>query len=242
LTFRMRDLCYLVGPVVGYSTRRHILVDIDNANVITLYRLPAIISRLLGYSNYIVCLSSVKKIPISYSPRLNAMTQAEQIRLNFHIVFEKSMLYDLATNFYHLLQELGIVHENYVEMRLKRGDATLRISPKGVIPPPLPLFYRKSRPMYDENLYAYLMALEAFREVPEEWFNLALSYERAVVLTFQNRLVPDGFRTYSSFVKLVREALAIFAKDSADLALAPARRRLQVEGERDQKPLQVSRL
>lgn len=229
----MRDICYENGPVVGYSTTKHMLLDLDGINACQLYRALRVIENLIGHTSYVICISSIKSIFMIRDSFDRPVFMHDVPRINVHVILEKEMNYPKITYYYDVLAGLGILDEKHVEMRRKRLDVTLRVSPKGVIPPPLPVIYHKHRGD-DYNIHAYLSTLDTFRNVHPYAFELTNDFGE--VGNFSLLTFVDIAYYLDRFQKIIRQALRIFSQESADLTRALARQHLHVERKRQQQP------
>lgn len=235
MTFRMREICFENAPVCGYSTTFHILLDLDDTNLIKTFRLIRVLEKILSYTSMLICLSSIKRRDYYAPGDLTKRHYVGATRLSMHIIVEKELPYYEIMDVYETLMHLGIVDPQHVEMREKRLDMTLRVSPKFPSPPPLPVIYHKHKGI-DANIYTYLLALDAFREIPDYLFRL--TYDG---LTGNFLLVPNltQFDNVKTLQKRVGEILSIFTQDQANLTLAVTRKRLEIESKRHQQALSI---
>jgi hypothetical protein len=117
------------GLILGYTTRRHLLLDLDNTGLDYALRIVSLIFR--EWPEVGDCLV------------LESTTQPDQVRLaynkwgrplvihdrpNYHLVFDNLIGYNQAASICRVLAALGVLEEDYDKIREFRGDMTLRVS------------------------------------------------------------------------------------------------------------------
>lgn len=129
---------------VGYTTRNHLCVDLDNASLPKVVGLAKMIMREYSYvGDCLIMLSSSPKNEsnIHYCP--DKGVRFIHKRHNFHLIFNNFISYELCCVIIETLAYLGVINEEYIRIREMRNDMTLRLSPtiltSGVKPSPKPL-------------------------------------------------------------------------------------------------------
>lgn len=118
-------------PVLGYTTRKHLLLDLDNTTLDGAFWVAAkIMSEWSKVGDCLILRTSDKldQVRLVYNKWGRPLVIHD--RSNFHLVFDNAIGYNLSTRICHVLADLGILNEDYVRIRDFRGDMTLRVSPK----------------------------------------------------------------------------------------------------------------
>ena len=117
------------GLILGYTTRRHLILDLDNTGLDYAIRMALLIMQ--EWPRVGDCLI------------LESTTQPDQVRLaynkwgrvlvihdrpNYHLVFDNLIGYNTAGRICRVLAGLGVLEEDYEKIREFRGDMTLRVS------------------------------------------------------------------------------------------------------------------
>jgi len=117
------------GLILGYTTRRHLILDLDNTG--------------LDYALRMVELIMDEWPRVGDCLVLESTTQPDQVRLaynkwgrvlvihdrpNHHLVFDNIIGYNTAGRICRVLAGLGVLEEDYDKIREFRGDMTLRVS------------------------------------------------------------------------------------------------------------------
>ena len=115
--------------ILGYTTRRHLILDLDNTGLDYALRMVGLIMK--EWPRVGDCLV------------LESTTQPDQVRLaynkwgrvlvihdrpNYHLVFDNLIGYNTAARICRVLAGLGVLEEDYDKIREFRGDMTLRVS------------------------------------------------------------------------------------------------------------------
>lgn len=117
-------------PIVGYTTRRHLILDLDNT---TRYGARAITKKIQWewpkVGDCLILSSSVKPDRVRLIFNKWGRPLVVHDRRNFHLIFDNGIGYNLSCRICRVLAGLGILNPDYVRIREFRGDMTLRISP-----------------------------------------------------------------------------------------------------------------
>src|SRR5216684_1665542 len=96
--------------VVGYTTQEHLLVDLD---ICTWVKVQGV----------------AKQMCKSY-PELGDVLIVESSPVHYHLVFDDRITWRYIVSTIETLYDLGLVEENYRQVRTFRRDLTLRVSDK----------------------------------------------------------------------------------------------------------------
>ena len=117
-------------PIVGYTTRRHLILDLDNT---TAYGARAIALKIMWewpkVGDALILKSSEKPDRVRLIFNKWGRPLVVHDRRNFHLVFDNGIGYNLSCRICRTLAGLGILNPDYVRIREFRGDMTLRVSP-----------------------------------------------------------------------------------------------------------------
>lgn len=115
--------------VVGYTTRNHLIIDLDNTSH---YKVRCLVKLLMQqYPEIGDCLilrssqNTYKEkwnYPVLQNPKLIT------VRDNYHVVFNNKLSYEECCKIIENLAYLGAINEDYVNIRNMRQDMTLRVS------------------------------------------------------------------------------------------------------------------
>ena len=122
------------GLILGYTTRRHLLLDLDNSTVTkTVSLVRQIMREWPKVGDCLILRSSVGRslLYIRYSRMGRPLLIYK--RDNFHMVFDNGIGYNLCCRICRVLAEIGILNRDYVRIREFRGDMTLRVGPANLI-------------------------------------------------------------------------------------------------------------
>jgi len=118
------------SPIIGYTTRRHLILDLDNANRLGA---RAIAKKIMWewpkVGDCLILSSSTKPDRIRLVHNKWGRPLLYHDRENFHLIFDNGIGYNLSCRICRVLAGLGILNPDYVKIREFRGDMTLRISP-----------------------------------------------------------------------------------------------------------------
>ncbi|MEM2261229.1 MAG: hypothetical protein QXK24_02130 [Ignisphaera sp.] len=134
--------------ICGYTTKEHLLVDLDNCSFNKAFSLAKMIMKY--YSDVGDCLI-VKCAENSY-----------------HLVFGNKLSWKRISHIVTVLAELQVLNEDYLKIRKFRKDLTLRVSPKITplvnkgTPVPVMFIWNDKAPKHDCLIKNYLEVLSAF--------------------------------------------------------------------------------
>lgn len=154
-------------PIIGYTTRTHLLLDFDNTTLTKVIKLCIlIIKQYPKVGSALICLSSQKP----YRQWLRYTSTAKPLICrslpSYHAIFDNNIGYNTCGKIIETLAGLNILNEDYVKIRDFRGDMTLRISPMictdEVKPMPKPKVYVRTRRCrkHDGMIIQYLKMLK----------------------------------------------------------------------------------
>lgn len=117
-------------PILGYTTRRHLLLDLDNTTLYKAKRLTEKIQRQWQKVGDALILESsqgdnTQRLLYTRVGRVLTMRSLH----NYHLVFDNSIGYNLSCKICETLAALNVLNRDYVKIRKFRGDMTLRVSP-----------------------------------------------------------------------------------------------------------------
>ena len=115
---------------IGYTTRKHLLLDLDNTTRLKAERLAAQIHQLEpSTGDTIILCSSTQNLQqrVKYSKYNKPYVQTK--RDNYHLVFDNAIGYNSCVRIIETLAQLGVLNRDYMKIRQWRGDMTLRVSP-----------------------------------------------------------------------------------------------------------------
>lgn len=153
--------------VMGYTTRKHLLLDLDNT---VLSKVVLLVSLIQEYKKKVgdclIVLSSMgsHRQRIRYS-RLGRPLVVRELN-NYHLVFDATIGYNSCCHIISTLAGLYILNRDYLKIRTFRGDMTLRVSPCIQLnrskPVPQPVYYCQSKHPYERggNIDKYLSMLK----------------------------------------------------------------------------------
>lgn len=133
--------------LIGYTTREHLLLDLDNTTQERAHKLTAMIqSEWPQVGDCLILLSSTNPLTVNIRYSWNGRPWITTFRNNYHLVFDNIIGYNTACKICETLAELGVLNADYTKIRRFRGDMTLRVSCEnqstgGVKPPPEPVEY-----------------------------------------------------------------------------------------------------
>lgn len=155
--------------VFGYTTRNHLIIDLDNTSYFKVSKLVDMLMR--NYPEIGHCLilqsSTSKMIEVEYLTPL-AEYRKKTIRNNYHAVFNNFVNYEYCCNIIEALAILGAVNADYVNIRKMRQDMTLRVSKvvnkESIKKPPLVMHfvinpYAKKQ---EDGIYLYMQLYKCF--------------------------------------------------------------------------------
>ena len=129
--------------IIGYTTRRHLLLDLDNCSQEKARRLALLIMAAWPeVGNCLIVLSSPAPLCVELRYSWNNWPWIRTRRSNYHLVFDNQVGYNKCCRICACLAGVGVLNRDYVKLREFRGDMTLRVSSAplstGLKPRPLP--------------------------------------------------------------------------------------------------------
>lgn len=118
-------------PIIGYTTRRHLIIDLDDTTLTKTMKLVDMIMKEYPEVGSCLILLSSKgrdRLRIKYSNYQRPYHKRD--RLNLHLVFNNLIGYNKACRIIGTLAGLFILDKDYLKIREFRGDMTLRTTPK----------------------------------------------------------------------------------------------------------------
>jgi hypothetical protein len=165
--------------IVGYTTRSHLLLDLDETSYYDVVRLARIIMRNYpDVGNCLVVESSTPSIRTYLKYDDKGVPHERLAYQNFHLVFDSPVGYDRCVAIIDTLVELNILAPEYKQIRMFRGDMTLRVSQKilhhRIIPAPKPrkLLANLGNMSDFENIYQYVTLIKACRDITERYSSI----------------------------------------------------------------------
>ncbi len=115
-------------PVLGYTTRRHLILDLDNTTIDgALWVAHKIMFEWPKVGDCAILRSSVKPDQIRLIHNKWGRPLLYHDRNNYHLVFDNGIGYNSCVRICEVLAGLGILNPDYVKIRQFRGDMTLRV-------------------------------------------------------------------------------------------------------------------
>lgn len=160
--------------IIGYTTRSHLLLDLDSTTEIQ----AEIIIRLImqSYPKIGDCLlieSSTPQTIMHKRKQNNQSVLGEHKRNNYHLVFDNRIGYNLCCKIITHLAHIDILNKDYAKIRQFRGDLTLRVSPSVMstyikpIPKPIKLIPNNYTNKHDGMIKKYLWMLSIAKSLHE---------------------------------------------------------------------------
>jgi len=154
--------------IIGFSTDRYLLVDLDNITEVKAEGLAMLMIKNYGLIDCLVMKSSGTKRVKELSFNNGQWIPRHDEDGSYHLIFGDRLWYQYICYILDQLNGLGVVSEDYVRIRDWRGDLTLRVSADNSAdayrPPPEPVIYitRKHTPAeHGEGVEAYMQFYEA---------------------------------------------------------------------------------
>lgn len=157
--------------ILGYTTRQHLLLDIDNttlSKVVWLLLWLQTAYKTLGNCLLVLSYTGTGEQRIRYTRRGRPLQVRN--RDNYHLVFDASIGYNSCCRIISILAGLGILNRDYLYIRSFRGDMTLRVSPKVNLneiqpfPEPIQIFISPHQYKRGGNINTYLSVLDHARK------------------------------------------------------------------------------
>ena len=132
--------------ILGYTTRRHLILDLDNTGLDYAIRMAGLImENWPTVGDCLVLRTSELRDQVRLAYNKWGRPLVIHDRPNHHLVFDNLIGYNTAARICRTLAGLGVLEEDYDKIREFRGDMTLRVSPAtlyaGVKPVPREVAY-----------------------------------------------------------------------------------------------------
>jgi len=127
--------------IVGYTTRDHLLLDLDDSS---LPKVKGLVDKVMEsypeVGDALILLSSPHELDIKVN-YYDALPRFSVTRESYHVVFSGRIGYNKCCKICASLASVNILERSYIRCRNFRGDMTLRVSPSelstGVKPAPV---------------------------------------------------------------------------------------------------------
>lgn len=157
--------------IIGYTTRTHLLLDLDDTTSTKSMRLGM---KIMGtwpkVGDMLIVRSSPKPLDVRLRYSWNNHPWMKRESDSYHLVFDNNIGYNLCCHICEALAELNILNKDYVKIRTFRGDMTLRVSHQNMssgavkqAPEPLLVIYNYKCKRRDGMIIKYLAFLDACR-------------------------------------------------------------------------------
>lgn len=128
--------------IIGYTTKEHLLLDLDETTFYKVLKLSLLlIKEYVEIGNILILESSTPSKQDYTKFDAKGIPQFRFTYQNFHIVTDNNIGFDRCLNIIDTLVDLDILQKEYKEIRMFRGDMTLRTSAKPlvgrIVPPPI---------------------------------------------------------------------------------------------------------
>lgn len=158
--------------ILGYTTRRHLILDLDNSTLEKTTRIARMIMREWPKVGDCLILRSSEGsgcLRIRYSRMGRPLVTYR--RDNYHLVFDNGIGYNASCRICETLAGIGILNKDYVRIREFRGDMTLRVGPSILIagnkpiPEPVGAIITRRSDKKDWWILHYLRCLDIARSL-----------------------------------------------------------------------------
>lgn len=156
------------APILGYTTRRHLLLDLDSVTQTKAEMLiKTIFQEYKTVGNALIVCSTLKERQTTITYRPLQHPELRQTASSYHIIFDNNIGYNTCCKIISALAALQVLNKDYEKIREFRGDMTLRISPtittQGIkhIPYPVKLLINPYTKKSDGNIEYYLKLLRS---------------------------------------------------------------------------------
>ena len=114
---------------IGYTTKEHLCIDLDNTSFFKVRRLALMIMKdYPQIGNCLIVKSSYQKLRETWVYRVMEGMKKVVKRHNYHLVFNNFIGYNKCCEIICNLADLGVINEQYTKIRQMRNDMTLRTS------------------------------------------------------------------------------------------------------------------
>jgi hypothetical protein len=117
--------------ILGYTTRDHLLLDLDETSLSDVVGLARLIMQSwpkVGDCLVIESSTPSKRSYLKYDDK--GIPHEKWVYQNYHLVFDAPIGYEACVAVIDTLVDLDILNPEYKQIRMFRGDMTLRVSPK----------------------------------------------------------------------------------------------------------------
>lgn len=116
--------------IIGYTTRKHLLLDLDNTTFNKAeYIIKLIQKKWSKVGDCLIMQSSTNKSGNNRPIYDSLICEFTSVMGNYHLIFDNYIGYNLCCKIIETLATLDILNADYVKIRTLRGDMTLRVSP-----------------------------------------------------------------------------------------------------------------
>jgi hypothetical protein len=157
--------------IIGYTTKEHLLLDLDETSLPDVVGLSKLLIQSYPEIGHILILSSSKPSKKDYTKfNSKGIPQHRFTYQNYHIVTDNIIGYQRCLEIIDTLVDLDVLQHEYKEIRLFRGDMTLRTSCKPLVnrtvPPPKPKRFIENKicPWHDYKIMDFAKFLKATNE------------------------------------------------------------------------------
>lgn len=158
--------------IAGYTTRSHLLLDLDETSLPDVKALARLIMQSWPDVGDCLVVQSSEPSKTSYLKYDDKGIPHERlVYQNFHLVFDCPVGYDRCLSIIDALVALDVLNSEYKDIRLFRGDMTLRVSPKWLhhrvilAPEPVMLIENESHGFTYGFIQKYLSTLKFCRHL-----------------------------------------------------------------------------
>ena len=150
--------------LMGYSTNKHLLLDLDNTTENKALQMGKLIQKeFKDLGGFWVLESSVSKndsVKLGYFYKQRKPFEYRKLN-NYHLVYTNKVKWSRIMKIVKILAELGVLNKDFIQIRNFRGDLTLRVNEKighkETKPKPKPLNFIKGLTGKDDKLdYNYM--------------------------------------------------------------------------------------
>jgi len=114
---------------IGYTTREHLCLDLDNTSVTKVFNLiDMLMQNYPQLGNALVLESSSGKLCEKWNYLVSGFLEFHVKRSNYHIIFNNYVGYEFCCHVIETLAELGVINKEYIRIREMRNDMTIRVS------------------------------------------------------------------------------------------------------------------
>jgi hypothetical protein len=115
---------------VGYTTREHLCLDLDNTSYFKTHHLTLSLMREYPFlGDALILCSSTRKLNTCLRYRAGSPVQVWTVRNNYHAIFNNRIDYEMSCKIIETLAELDVIARDFTRIRQMRNDMTLRVSP-----------------------------------------------------------------------------------------------------------------